>query len=70
MINLKFATIYARIAPARIYFLRFILEGYDGLATLSTVSAKNGIVVLRFPPPARDELIELLESLSEKLITT
>lgn len=68
MIDRKFTRLYARIAADRIYFLRFILEGYDGLATLSTISSSKGIVVLRFPGEAKHEVVSLLESLSEKLI--
>ena len=35
---------YLLINPAKISLLRFILEGYDGLAVLSTISAKTGLV--------------------------
>ena len=69
MIAHNFATIYAHIDPARIYFLRFILEGYDGLATLSTISPKAGMVVLKYPEHARPDLLELLDSMEDKLTT-
>ena len=52
-----------RIAPNRIHFLKFILEGYDGLAVLSTVDSAKGIVLLRYPPEMEHDLVCLLEDL-------
>jgi len=51
------------INPSRIAFLKFILEGYDGLAILSTLDAKQGKVLLRFPEGRRGEVISLLNSI-------
>ncbi len=55
------------IAPRRIAFLKFILEGYDGLVMLSTLDAKQGKVILRFPECRRREVSELLDSLMASL---
>ncbi len=49
--------------PRRIAFLKFIIEGYDGLAILSTLDAKQGKVMVRFPECRRLEVINLLNSL-------
>ncbi|MBM9613548.1 DUF4911 domain-containing protein [Desulfobulbus rhabdoformis] len=35
---------YLRIRPEKISWLRFIFEGYDGLAIVSTIAAKQGLV--------------------------
>lgn len=51
------------IEPERIYFLKFILEGYDGLAIQSTVDAKTGIVEIRYPPEMEKDLKLLLAKL-------
>ncbi len=51
------------IDPARIAFLRFVLEGYDGLAMLSTLDEKSGRVVLRYCPDVADEVTALLTDL-------
>lgn len=51
--------------PSRIAFLRFILEGYDGLALLSTENAHSGEIVVRFPPENACETMQLLESLAQ-----
>jgi len=48
------------ITPERIHFLKFILEGYDGLAILSTVDAGQGIVEMRYPPEIEKDLMKLL----------
>ena len=52
-----------RIAPNRIHFFKFILEGYDGLAVLSTLDSKKGIILLRYPPEMEQDLVCLLEDL-------
>lgn len=38
---------FLRIRPEKISWLRFILEGYDGLAVLSTMDARLGLVRLQ-----------------------
>lgn len=67
MMATKLSYIYARICPSRIYYLRFILEGYDGLAVLSTVSTETGLVLLRFPKEARAEVVALLDDMANAL---
>ncbi len=59
--------LYLRIAPDRIYYLKFILEGYDGMAILSTVDSREGIVVLRYPDEWGADLLELLAALSPEI---
>jgi len=56
-----------RIAPERIHFLKFILEGYDHLAVQSTVDQRLGIVELRYPPEREAEVTALLEGLGPQL---
>ena len=60
--NTECSKLVFQIPPERIVFLKFILEGYDGLAVLSTLDAKSGIVVLGFPPENKEDLMALLES--------
>lgn len=56
-----------RIAPARIHFLKFILEGYDGLAIQSTIDQRNWLVELRYPPEMKQDLADLLNSLGPEI---
>jgi hypothetical protein len=51
------------IAPRRIAFFKFILEGYDGLAILSTLDSDSGRVLLRFPACREAEIYELTNTL-------
>ena len=62
------ATLQLKIAPDRIHYLKFILEGYDGLAILSTADARNGLVEIHYPPEIKRDLLELLAEVSSEII--
>lgn len=62
-----FKELYLTIAPARFHFLKSILEGYDGLAILSSVDGKKGTVRLRYPPESEILLYDLLSDLAPGL---
>jgi hypothetical protein len=61
------SSIRLQISSDRIHYLKFILEGYDGLAILSTVDAEQGIVELRSPPETQDELKALLHDIKPQI---
>ena len=56
------------ISPARIHFLKFILEGYDGMALLSTVDGEQGLVEIRYPPEVEDDLKILLRKIKAQIV--
>jgi hypothetical protein len=56
--------LHLRIDPRRIHFLKFVLEGYDGLAVLSTIDVRAGLVLLRFPGQSAAVLTGLLADLA------
>ena len=58
---------YLLIRPEQISWLRFILEGYDGLAILTTISAKIGLVRIQALNSSFEETMRLLDSLAAKL---
>jgi hypothetical protein len=60
-------SLYLRIAPSRISLLRFLLEGYDGLAMLTTIDSKTGLVRLLFPGPRYTELLAFLVAVAGDL---
>ncbi len=60
-------SLFCIIRPARISWLRHILEGYDGLAMLSTVSAQHGLIRIQTPSSSYMDLILLMESLAPGL---
>jgi len=55
------------IRPEKISWLRFILEGYDGLAILSTLSADQGLVRIQTLDCRFPETMRLLEALADNL---
>ena len=61
--------LFLRISENRIWYLKFILEGYDGIAVLSTHDEQKGIVQLRFCAEQRDLLMSLLAHLAPALNT-
>ncbi len=63
----KMSEIYLLISPGKFHYLKFILEAYDNLATLSSYDSKRGIVVVRFSKYMAKDLTELLESLAPSL---
>ena len=60
-------TFYLRVRPDRIALFCFLLEGYDGLAVLSTMDAKQGLVRLIVPESRYTELWLLLFAICEEL---
>ena len=59
-----------KISPERIHFLKFILEGYDGMAVLTTVDAVKGLVLLRFPAEVENDIKDLLSKIKPQIAKT
>jgi len=57
--------VYLRIAPGKFHFLKFILEGYDNLAILSSFQSADGVVVLRYPEEMAGDLFGLLGDIAD-----
>ena len=66
---MKLSDIYLRIAPKKIAFLKFILEGYDGLATVTTLDRNEGLIRLLVPTSRYDELWGVLDSIAPECIS-
>lgn len=56
--------LYLRISPDKFHYLKFILEGYDNLAILSSFQNIAGVVILRFPKEMKRDLFLLLASIA------
>ena len=65
--NNSLETIFIRIAPDRFHFLKFIIEGYDNLAIISSDDNKTGIVKLRYPKELRSDVFTLLSTLCPQI---
>ncbi|KPJ78395.1 MAG: hypothetical protein AMJ54_04060 [Deltaproteobacteria bacterium SG8_13] len=58
---------YYRIDRRQIAFLKFILEAYDGIATLSTIDSRRGVIALDIPPGCESDVDMVLEDLGRKM---
>ena len=67
MATCTIAALPLRIDPKRIGFLKFILEGYDGMALVTTIDAKAGDVIIRYPSFFHDDLLAIIDDLAAKI---
>ena len=61
------ASMRIRIDPEQIYFLKFILEGYDNLTIMSTVDRIEGVMELKYPPELEQDVKGVLQSMAQRL---
>ncbi|MBM9602842.1 DUF4911 domain-containing protein [Desulfopila inferna] len=59
--------IYLQIRTDKFYYLKFILEAYDGLAILSSSGIRKDIVLVRYPGELRQTVFELLASIAAQI---
>lgn len=64
---MKCAKIHLRIDPAKVHLLKFILEGYDGLAVVTTEDPARGSVVVSVPPGRKEEAEGVILRVFEEL---
>lgn len=55
------------VRPREIYFLRFILEGYDGLAVVTTLQPEAGLVQISVAPGCEEDLEQILAGEKSRL---
>lgn len=61
-------TLYLYINRDKIGFFKFLLEGYEGMAVLSTIDPQQGLVKVILPYSRYDEFIPFLDSISADLV--
>ena len=59
--------LFLRTSHEKYHFLKFVLEGYDGICLLSTVPGKKGCVCLRYPEGVECDLFELISSIGSRI---
>ncbi len=59
--------LFYRVDPYEIHYLKFILEAYEGLATLTTLNSEKGLIQLAVPPGRKASLQSLLNALGREL---
>lgn len=55
------------VAPSMIHLLCFILEAYEGIASVTTVDSSLGLVQLNVPSGCEETLDRILEAEKERL---
>ena len=60
--------LYYRVSRKDLVFLKFILEAYEGMSTMSTVDNRAGIVRISIPDGFVADVKGLLESLSGQFL--
>jgi hypothetical protein len=60
-------TKYFRVDRREIHFLKFILEGYDGVAVVRTVDPLAGLVVLHIGPGCQGVVDMVIEDLEKEI---
>ncbi|TWJ13905.1 DUF4911 domain-containing protein [Geobacter argillaceus] len=63
-------TRYFQVDRREMVFLKFILEAYEGMSTLSTFDNKAGIVQLTVPSGFSDDMAGLVEALRGEISLT
>lgn len=58
---------FFRVDRRFIAYLRFTLEAYDGLATLTTLDPHRGIVALSFPDCFAEDVDDLVAALDREI---
>jgi len=59
---------YFRVDRREISFLRFIFEGYDGIAVVSTLDREAGLVCIRMAPGCEAEVRRVMEGLAGEIL--
>lgn len=61
---------YYQLASRDLVYMKFILEAYEGLSTMSTVDGKRGIVRVNYPVAFADDMAALMEALGAEITVT
>jgi hypothetical protein len=67
-IKLKTVKKYYRIDRREIALLKFILEGYDGLAVMSTLDSSLGIISVMIAPGCEEEVEGVIQDLKGEIL--
>lgn len=60
-------TRYFQVERRELVFLKFVLEAYEGMSTLSTFDNKAGIVKLTIPVGFAADMADLIDALSREI---
>jgi hypothetical protein len=57
-----------RVDRKEIAFLRFIFEAYEGIANLTTLNAREGLIRLQIAPGCEGEVKRVLDNLKQEIM--
>ena len=57
-----------RVNRKEIAYLKFILEGYEGLAVMTTLDSRKGTIILHIAPGCQSEIEMLLQNLEKSVM--
>ena len=60
-------TLFFQVQRKELVYLKFILEAYEGMSTLSTVDQQRGIVQVVIPTPFLTDMKLLLETIGQEI---
>lgn len=63
-------TRYYLLANRDLVYMKFILEAYEGLSTMSTIDGKKAIVRVNYPVPFADDIASLMAALATEITVT
>ncbi|MBW1840197.1 MAG: DUF4911 domain-containing protein [Deltaproteobacteria bacterium] len=66
--TLKSEIKYYRLDRKEIYFLKFILEAYDGIATFKTLDPEAGVVKLFIAPGCEETVEAVMQDLKKEIM--
>jgi hypothetical protein len=58
---------YFQLASRDMVYMKFILEAYEGLTTMSTIDGKRGIVRVSYPVPFAGDVAALMDALGTEI---
>ena len=61
---------YFQLASRDMVYMKFILEAYEGLCTMSTIDGKKGIVRVSYPLPFAGDVADLMGALACEIAVT
>ncbi len=65
--ELKTKRLFYRIKREDVCFLRFVIEGYDGLTIMTTLDSRTGLVSLAAAPGCEFEIKSLMEDMRREM---
>jgi hypothetical protein len=67
---MEVASRYYQLASRDLVYMKFILEAYEGLSTMSTIDGKRGVVKVEYPVPFAEDVAALMQALATEIAVT